>query len=46
MKIDQQQMRERKIVLREREEETEKSLRLPALNIDPGDAANKSKWLQ
>ncbi|KAK2545043.1 hypothetical protein Q9966_001452 [Columba livia] len=41
MKIDQQQMRERKIVLREREEETEKSLRLPALNIDPGDAANK-----
>ncbi|KAK2531918.1 hypothetical protein Q9233_005578 [Columba guinea] len=41
-KIDQQQMRERKIVLREREEETEKSLQLPALNIDPRDAANKS----
>ncbi|XP_071663362.1 TOG array regulator of axonemal microtubules protein 2-like [Patagioenas fasciata] len=35
-------MRERKIVLREREEETEKPLQLPALNTDPRDAANKS----
>ncbi|XP_064914764.1 TOG array regulator of axonemal microtubules protein 2 isoform X4 [Columba livia] len=41
-KIDQQQMRERKIVLREREKETEKSLWLPALNVDPRDEANKS----